>query len=69
MRLLSLEMLLLKNEMDTKDTHLILGCVEVLRVNRGYVRIVRVAVSEKSWFESRYSELLWFCRPSKKKIP
>lgn len=47
-------------------THLILGCVEVLREKRGYVRIVQVAVSENSWFESRYAEPLWFCLPSKK---
>jgi hypothetical protein len=59
-------MLLLKDEMDTEDTHLVLGCVEVLREKRGYVRIVQVDVSEKSWFESRYAERLWFCLPSKK---
>jgi len=55
--------------MDTEDTHLIVGCVEVLREKRGYVRRVQVAVSEKSWLGSRYAELLRFCLPSKKKIP
>jgi hypothetical protein len=51
-------MLLLKDEMDTEDTRLILGCVEVLREKWGYVRIVQVAVSENSCFESRYAEPL-----------
>jgi hypothetical protein len=33
--------------MDNEDTHLTLGCVEALWEKRGYVRIVKVAVSEK----------------------
>ena len=63
---MSLEMFLLKDEMETEETHLILGYVEVLREKRGYVRTVQVAVSKKAWFESIFAELLWFCLPSKK---
>ena len=55
--------------MDTEDTHLILGCGEVLREKRGYVRLCEDRASgcaRKVVVRIQIRRTLRFCLPSKK---